>query len=406
MRRRMLKWSGALIGGASAGGVLAGGVLSGGFLTAGASALLAAPRPRAKNSILALLEPPDEHGLRLLPGLRARVVARSGEFPSGATGYRWHDAPDGGAVFPLPPDDGASAKSGGWVYVSNSESGRGGGGAGALRFDAGGNLESAYPILTGTSRNCAGGATPWGSWLSCEEHPRGRVWECDPLGEKPAQARPALGVFAHEAAAVDPVRGQVYLTEDTPDGRLYRFTPDRKGDLSQGRLEGAFVKRGSMEVRWIPVPDPSAKKRPTRHQLSRSTIFNRGEGIVHHQGRIVFATTGDHRIWSYHIAARRISVLYDAKRHPVPPVTWPDNLAVSRGGTLLIAEDGGELKIVARTPGGVFRPIVQLAGHPRSEPTGQALDPSGTRLYFSSQRGVSGRHSGGITYEISGLALG
>ncbi|MEE8433981.1 MAG: alkaline phosphatase PhoX [bacterium] len=392
----MLRWAGVLTGGALAGGVLTGGVLT----------LLAAPRLQAKKSIVTLLEPPDGHGLRLWPGLRARVVARSGEFPPGTSGYRWHEAPDGGAVFPAPDGDGDSAKGGGWVYVSNSESRRGKAGAGALRFDAGGNLVSAYPILTGTERNCAGGATPWGTWLSCEEHSRGRVWECDPFGQNPAVARPALGVFAHEAAAVDPVRGEVYLTEDIPDGLLYRFTPTRRGDLSQGRLEGAFVKRGSMEVRWIPVPDPLAKTRPTRRQLSRGTIFNRSEGIVHYQGRIVFATTGDHRLWSYDIAARKISVLYDARRHPNPPVTSPDNLAVSRGGTLLIAEDGGELKIVARTPEGVFRPIVQLAGHPRSEPAGQALDPSGTRLYFSSQRGAAGRRSQGITYEISGLKLG
>lgn len=406
MRRRMLSWGGAWAVGILAGSASVGGVLTGGVLTGGALTMLAAPRLHARNSIVTLLEPPDEHGLRLSPGLRARVVARSGEFPPGTSGYRWHEAPDGGAVFPVPANEENSANGGGWIYVSNSESRRGKAGAGALRFDAGGRLKSAYPILTGTKRNCAGGATPWGTWLSCEEHPRGMVWECDPFGQKPAVARPALGVFAHEAAAVDPVRGQVYQTEDVPDGQLYRFTPKRKGDLSQGRLEVALVQRGSMEVRWIPVTDPLAKHRPIRRQLPSGTRFNRGEGIVHHQGSIVFATTGDHRLWSHDIAAGKISVLYDARRQTSPPVTWPDNLAVSRGGTLLIAEDGGERKIVTRTPEGVFRAIVQLAGHPRSEPTGQALDPSGTRLYFSSQRGVSGRRSQGITYEISGLELG
>ena len=138
----------------------------------------------------------DPNGIRLPSGFEARIVARSGETPLLGTGYDWHAAPDGGATF--------ATQDGGWIYVSNSEINDRGGGVGALRFDAAGQLIDAYSILSGTTRNCAGGPTPWGTWLSCEEVADGYVWECDPLGSFNPRRLPALGAFRHEAAAVDP----------------------------------------------------------------------------------------------------------------------------------------------------------------------------------------------------------
>jgi len=113
------------------------------------------------------LQDPDENGLRLPMGFTSRVIARSGQ-AVGSTDYVWHNAPDGGAVFTT--DDG------GWIYVSNSETfPQLGGGAGALRFSAAGENVDAYRILADTTLNCAGGSTPWGTWLSCEENPVGQV---------------------------------------------------------------------------------------------------------------------------------------------------------------------------------------------------------------------------------------
>ena len=92
-------------------------------------------------------------GLVLLPGFTARVVAVTGN-PVAGTGYTWHAAPDGGATFPT--------ADGGWIYVSNSEVPINGG-ASAIRFDAGGTITDAYRILSGTTVNCAGGATSSGT---------------------------------------------------------------------------------------------------------------------------------------------------------------------------------------------------------------------------------------------------
>ncbi len=354
------------------------------------------PDPPALRSLIAdigPLEDPDMNGVRVAAGFTARVVARSGQMVPG-TDHEWHPFPDGGATF--------ITEDGGWIYVSNSEMPLVGG-VGALRFDASGALIDAYPILERTQINCAGGLTPWHTWLSCEEIGNGQVYECDPWGEMPAVARPALGVFRHEAAAVDPVNWNLYLTEDEGDGRFYRFRPDGMNsngfpELGSGTLEVAQVDM-SGAVSWLPLPDPQAEgETPTREQVPESTAFDGGEGIWYHAGVVYFSTKGSTRIWAYEIAAETISVLYDGEAISDPPLTGVDNLTVSCCGDVLVAEDGGSMQIVAILPSGELKPVMQIVGQDTSEVTGPAFDPSGTRLYFSSQRG----DGQGITYEIEG----
>jgi hypothetical protein len=249
----------------------------------------------------ALLDP-DANGIRLPAGFTSRVLARALE-PVAGTGHLWHRAPDGGATFRV---------RGGWIYVSNSEANPGG--VGALRFDRFGQVVDAYTICSGTAINCAGGATPWGTWLTCEEFDSGHVWECDPTGAAPAVKRPALGGFSHEAAAIDRRRRHVYLTEDETDGRLYRFSPSRWTRLEAGLLEVAVVGAGGA-VEWKPVPAPDPVLplgTPTRHQVPESTPFQGGEGIFYFKSHVYFTTKGDNRVWDYDVRGERLSVIYDA----------------------------------------------------------------------------------------------
>jgi secreted PhoX family phosphatase len=346
------------------------------------------------------LQAADSNGIRTPAGFTTRIVARSGQTPLAGTGFAWHAAPDGGATFPVPD--------GGWVYVSNSEMPANGGGAGALRFDSSGQIIGAYSILENTTDNCAGGPTPWGTWLSCEEFDSGTVWECDPMGLLLPAHRPALGSFKHEAAAVDPQSGIIYLTEDQTDGCLYRFTPAGRTqsgapDLSSGLLEVAEVTGGDEGlVVWHTVPDPDGAVVPTRFQVAASTVFNRGEGAWFDSDKFYFSTTGDNRIWVLDVRIQELNILYDDDMFADPILRGVDNITVSPRGDVIVAEDGDDMQLVAITPSGDIEPILQIVGHDESEITGPAFDPSGTRLYLSSQRGSTNLPEDGVTYEISG----
>jgi len=331
----------------------------------------------------------DANGVMLPNGFRSRILARSGA-AVGRSAYEWHSAPDGGAVFPM--------KDRGWVYTSNSEaSPLQGGGAGALRFDRTGNVVDAYRILGDTNNNCAGGPTPWGRWLSCEEFPTGQVWECRVDAPGQGVAVPALGRFSHEAVAVDPRRKQLYLTEDAVDGRFYRFTPTSYPSLASGRLE-ALATGSNGTVSWVPVISsdlPQSLVRPPG-----STAFNGGEGVWFDSDHVYFTTKGDNRVWDLDVAKQRLTTLYDAARLGASaPLTGVDNVVVSRSGDLFVAEDGGNLEIVLISTERVVSPLLRLVGHDASEITGPAFSPDGSRLYFSSQRGTDGS---GVTFEVRG----
>jgi hypothetical protein len=348
---------------------------------------------------------PNEFGLTLPEGFSSRLVAKGGA-PVVGTSYDFPVFPDGAATYPL--------ADGGWILAVNSETpiapdapvppiGGGvqnGGGASGIRFGPDGSVREGYRILSGTNTNCAGGKTPWGTWMSCEEVDAGLVWECDPTGEKPAVAHPAMGAFKHEAVCVDPGGKRLYLTEDVGDSGFYRFTPNSYPDCSSGLLEIAFVDASGV-VHWNRVPDPSGATTPTRKQTGM-TQFKRGEGIWFDSGIVYVATTSDNKIHAYDPVTETIEVVYDQKAGD-GPLNGVDNVTAAPSGDIYICEDNGtnQIDIGILTPEGEVARFLTASGtmHEQSELTGVCFDPSGKRMYFGAQRSLGGP---GALFEVTG----
>ncbi len=385
------------------------------MLTSSAAAQTATP---GESPYGPLRPEPDGNGLLLPEGFTSRVVAVAGE-PVAGTGYVWPAFPDGAATFPT--DDG------GWIHVVNSEVFDfivpASGGVSAVRYAADGEIVDAYRILEGTHSNCAGGPTPWGTWLSCEESfaEDGLVWECDPTGEQTAVAHEAMGRWAHEAVAVDPDEELLYLTQDHPAGLVYRYTPDAYPDLSAGLLEACTVGADGA-VTWTPLTDPSGTTVPTRDQVPGATVFPGNEGIWYHDGWIYFTSKVDHSVHGIDLRNQTYALLWrgdpDGLGIEGAVLSGVDNITVDAGsGDVFVAEDGGNMEVVVITPDGAVAPFCRVAepGHDGSEITGPCFDPSRTRMYFSSQRGPTPKalrdiipgvdtdsFTGGITYEVTG----
>ncbi|WP_022930207.1 alkaline phosphatase PhoX [Patulibacter americanus] len=352
------------------------------------------------------LLPANEHGLMLPPGFASREIARGGQ-PVQNTAYAWHRATDGMATY--------ATQDGGWIVVSNSETNPGG--VSSIRFTKDGEIADAYRILGAPSRsNCGGGPTPWGTWLTGEEYDGGLIWECDPTGRQPAVARPALGVFSHEAAAVDLERRHVYLTEDKRDGCFYRFTAaktlgDGGLDLTSGVLEVATGVGQEGVVVWKPVPDPSAASGLLRSQVADARRYNGSEGVWFDDGAVIWTSKGDNSLWSYDVETAVVERLYDpATSGNGTFLKGPDNICVSRSGDLFVCEDNSDLDFDVvllsygeRTVSPFLRAVGDAANgstiHNGSELAGVCFSPDGERMFVGSQRAHGGA---GAVYEITG----
>lgn len=260
-----------------------------------------------------------------------------------------------------------------------------GGGNTTLELSIGRNgipvVEKSFVSLSGTHTNCAGGVTPWGSWLSCEEitagvaqgfgAEHGYVFEVPSGANDPVVPVPlkGMGRFDHEAVAIDPRTGIAYQTEDNGDSGFYRFVPERYGRLTRGRLQQLKV-RGTanydtrtgqepfaeLAVEWVDIenPDPPGATAKTVYNEGISkgaAIFRRLEGIWFGDGAIYFTSTdggdaGHGQIWKYkpsHRSGGKLSLIYESPGEDT--LSFPDNLNVTPRGGIILCEDTGRTPI-------------------------------------------------------------
>ena len=263
------------------------------------------------------------------------------------------------------------------------------GGTTTLEFDQRGRLQAHYGSLAGTERNCAGGPTPWDTWLTCEEtfstgdERHGYVFEVPSDGLADPTPIRAMGRFNHEAAAVDPRTGYIYLTEDRGDSVFYRYRPHDSCDLRAGGVlealrlldfpEGINTKNGFLDhlyepfaVDWVIVdevdPDSESDGNSTRSQAQAkgAAVFSRGEGAWYGNQRIYFCCTnggeaGKGQVWAYHPRRCELTLFVEAQKDPENPdlednggflVAAPDNICVAPDGRLYLCEDGSGVEKV------------------------------------------------------------
>lgn len=322
-----------------------------------------------------------------------------------------------------------------------------------LRQGADGSVELVreFTSLSGTHTNCAGGRTPWGSWISCEETtvgptsgyerahgycfevPASADGEVDPVPLK------AMGRFVHEAMAVDPRSGIAYLTEDmTYDATVaagkgagfYRFLPTEPGNFAAGGRLQMLAVRGrpnyvtaagqtvgaSMEAGWVDIPDPD----PATAEANVSAVFQQGwargaavfqrlEGCFYGEGHVYFTATsggnvGAGQVWSYRPTSAdggELVLVFESPSRDV--LDSPDNLCMSPRGGLVICEDStGEQFLRGLTTDGRIFDLIRTAGA-SAETAGCCFSPNGRTLFFNIQGGTSAATTlTGGTYAIWG----
>lgn len=236
-----------------------------------------------------------------------------------------------------------------------------------------------FVSLNGTIVNCAGGPTPWGSWLTCEESVEGRydgwdqehgyIFEVPAVAEREVTPVPlkAMGRFIHEAVAVDPATGVVYETEDRLIAGFYRFIPSRPGSLVDGGKLQMLAVDGKpnydtadgqrvgelLPAIWVDIVDPDPRGAGGDSAAVFAQGFTEGaarfarlEGCWYGDRSIYFHATngGDAKVgqvWRYRATTADRGELSLVFESPSPDVLdYPDNITVSPRGGIVMCEDG------------------------------------------------------------------
>lgn len=306
-------------------------------------------------------------------------------------------------------------------------------------------VEQSYMSLMGTSRNCAGGPTPWNSWLSCEEDvstpngdiekDHGYVFEVPSVtNRKVVEPIPikAMGRFNHEAVAVDPNTGIVYLTEDRSDGLFYRYLPNNTKNLHQGgKLQVLkFIDQDSMDTRnwnsfgsqnvetgkaykvsWQNVKQADAPDDGLRfrgHNNLKAAVFARGEGIWYGNNGVYFACTngGSAKVGQIFKYIPSVNEGQNTERDNPATLTLfvepndssvmnnADNLTIAPWGDVITAEDNEHPFLVGIKPNGDLYKFAENIGY-KSEFAGVCFSPNGNTMFVNIQHA-------GLTLAISG----
>lgn len=232
----------------------------------------------------------DELGIEISKGLAVRLIAKTDtkvQYANGNESERtWHAYSDAAGIVPLnvnnPLEDG-------YVYISNSEEEESGaGGVYGLYFDKYGNITEYKALLTGTTKNCGGGITPWNTWVSCEEFDEGQCWEIDPVMDRSAQTK--LGGIdggKYESVAVDnrnPERPIFFVTEDREHGALRRY-------VANGNGWGALQAEDGGTTTFLHILDESVFEWTADEDIGQECAgeyFPNAEGIQVHEGKVYF----------------------------------------------------------------------------------------------------------------------